>query len=245
MTLPSRKKTQIAEREAEILKIAGEILAADGPNALTMERVLARVQFSKGTLYNHFTCSEDLLVALHAQCFGECYDLFARGALFRGRARERMVASALASEIKGRLDPFRVSACMTDEILAAASERWRRTYISVLRENVGVFVGIVRDGIASGDLHPSHDPDTVAASAWSIWVGAEELFRSGMILRGRSTDEFGVARDRMLATLLDGYQWRPLASGHDYEAVRLRILAEVFPDEAERLRIPMARRHTA
>ena len=100
-----RKQTQIAEREAIILEIASEIIAREGPEALTMERVLARVDFSKGTLYNHFTCREDLLVAVHAQCFSAHLDLFSRGALFRGRPRERFAAAGMGHQILRQLDP--------------------------------------------------------------------------------------------------------------------------------------------
>ena len=241
MTLLSRKKIQIAEREAQILRVAGEILAAEGPGALTMERVLARLDFSKGTLYNHFTCREDLLVAYHAQCYAEHYEYFARGALFRGRPRERFIATGMGSEIRHRLDPLKISPCTIDTSVSGASERWREAHATFLRENVGVFVGIVRDGIACGDLPPSSDPEFIASSAWSLWIGADHLYRTGMIYRGLTFEDFQFARDRMLATLLDGHQWQPLSGAHDYEAVRRRILTEIFPAETEKLRIPLQR----
>lgn len=231
----SRKKTQIAEREKEIIRIAGDILTRDGFGALTMERVLAEVQFSKGTLYNHFTCREDLLVAHHAQTFAEYYELFARGALFRGRPRERFVAVGVGDVIKHDIDPCPVKMVMTDSILEAASERWREAFVSTLRETVGVFVGIVRDGIAAGDLDPEHDPEQVAASAWAIWVGAEELRGAGMIFRDKSDEEFEDRRELMMTTLLDGYGWKPLSSEHDYDAVKQRIVAEIYRPEAEKL----------
>ncbi len=241
MTFLSRKKTQIAEREAQILRVAGEILATEGPGGLTMERVLARLDFSKGTLYSHFTCREDLLVAYHAQCYAEHYEFFARGALFRGRPRERFIATGIGSEIRHRLDPFRVSPCTIDASVAGASERWRDAHTTILRESVGIFVGIIRDGIASGDLPPDSDPELMASSTWSLWIGADHLYRSGMIFRDQSFDEFQLARDDMLATLLDGYHWQPLSSAHDYEAVRRRILTEIFQPEAEKLGIPLDR----
>ncbi|MGH8018389.1 MAG: TetR/AcrR family transcriptional regulator, partial [Opitutaceae bacterium] len=242
MTFPSRKKNHIAEREAQILRVAGEILASEGPNGLTMERVLARLDFSKGTLYSHFTCREDLLVAFQAQCYTEHYEFFARGALFRGRPRERFLATGIGSEIRHRLDPVRFSPCTIDISVSAASERWRDAHAACLRENVGVFTGIVRDGIASGDLPSNADPELIASSTWSLWIGAEHLYRSGMIFRDQEFDEFQLARDSMLATLLDGYQWQPLSSVHDYEEVRRRILTEVFRPETEKLSIPLERR---
>ncbi|RME69281.1 MAG: TetR/AcrR family transcriptional regulator [Verrucomicrobia bacterium] len=233
--MASRKQTQIAERETAILDIAGRILAREGMAALTMERVLAEVDFSKGTLYNHFRCREDLLIAWHARCFRQHFELFARGALFRGRPRERFLAVGIGDEIKHALDPVPAAIVMTEEILAGASEHWRETFVANLREGAGLFEGIVRDGIASGDLSPEHDPEIVASAAWSVWVGARELHHAGMILRGRPAEEFATIRGRMVAILLDGFGWKPLSTEHDYDAVRRRILEEVYRPEATQL----------
>jgi hypothetical protein len=66
-------------------------------------------------------------------------------------------------------------------------------------------------------------------------VGANELFQSGMILRGCPEIEFSAIRSGMIATLLDGYGWRPLSSEHDYDEVRRRALSEVYAPEARLL----------
>lgn len=231
----TRKQTQIAERESAILEIAGEILAAGGPTALTMDNVLARVEFSKGTLYNHFTCKEDLMVAFHAQCSTDHIPYFSRGALFRGRARERFTATALGAEIKQRLKPQPSKFFITPEILEAASERWREAFTNHLQTVMGIFYGVVRDGIASGDLHEKSDPEIIACSAWSLSFGSDELFDSGYIFRGVQNSKYVEIRGSMIGTLLDGYGWQPLSSDHDYEATRARALREVFPDEAKKL----------
>lgn len=231
----TKKQTQIAERETEILKIAGEILASQGPAGLTMDHVLARVNFSKGTLYNHFTCREDLMVAFHAQCSTDHVAYFSRGALFKGRARERFTATALGAEIKQRLDPKPSKFFLTEEILRAASERWREAFTSALQQAMGLFVGVVRDGIASGDLNDQSNPEEIACAAWSLSIGADELFDAGYILRGVTHSRYIETRGSMIGTLLDGYGWEPLARNHDYETVRSRALREVFTEEATQL----------
>jgi AcrR family transcriptional regulator len=233
--LITRKQTQIAERETAILEIAGEILATGGPAALTMDNVLARVDFSKGTLYNHFTCKEDLMVAFHAQCSTDHIPYFSRGALFKGRARERFTATALGAEIKQRLNPQPSKFFITPEILEAASERWREVFTNGLQTVMGIFYGVVRDGIASGDLHEKSDPEIIACSAWALTFGSEELFSAGYIFRGLKSPKFVQIRGSMVGTLLDGYGWQPLSRDHDYEAVRTRALKEVFPEEAKKL----------
>ena len=230
-----RKQTQIAERETAILEIASDIIAREGPDALTMERVLARVDFSKGTLYNHFTCREDLLVAVHAQCFALHLEFFERGALFRGRPRERFAATGMGAQVLHQLDPRPFQFSLNDAILAAASERWRDMFVGYNRETIAVFTGIVRDAIAQGDLPGMSHPELVTIGAWSTSCGAEDLYHSRLILRDVPQPEFQTMRLRLIDTLLDGFGWRPLSSELDYNATRARVLREVFADEARQL----------
>lgn len=200
-----------------------------------MEKVLERVNFSKGTLYNHFTCREDLLVAFHAKCFADHHGYFARGALFRGRARERFMAAGMGHDLKCLLDPQPFRFDLTEDILAAASARWRDQFAELHRDTMGIFVGIARDGIASGDLPDRFDPEFVACTTWSLCIGADSLHDGGMIFRGISRADFGRIRRRMTIALQDGFEWHPLSCEHDYEAVRLRILEEVYAPEAREL----------
>lgn len=230
-----RKQTQIAERETEILRIAGDILATRGLEALTMDNILARVEFSKGTLYNHFTCREDLLVAFHAQCFADHLEFFARGALFRGRPRERFMAAGMGHDLKCMLDPQPFRFDLTEDILTAASERWRDSFFELHRETMAIFVGLARDGIANGDLPARFAPEFVASSAWALCVGADALHEGGMIFRHVTPADFSAVRRQMLVTLQDGFGWKPLSQEHDYEAACRRILDEVYGPEARQL----------
>lgn len=233
--MSSRKQIQIAERETEILRLAGDIIAADGPDGLTMEKVLARVDFSKGTLYNHFTCSQDLVVAFYADCFARHLPFFERGALFRGRPRERFLAAGIGHDIMHRIDPRRFRMALTEETLAGASERWREAFVTAHRETMGVFVGIVRDAIAAGDLPESASPELVVAAVWALSYGSDELRAGGLIFRGKPDAEYEQLNFRMFSALLDGFGWRPLSIELDYPALERRILGEVFAEEAVRL----------
>ena len=233
--MPPRKQSQIAEREAEILRVAGDILAAEGLHALTMDNVLARVTFSKGTLYNHFTCREDLIVAFYTKCFGDHVEFFERGALFRGRARERFLAAGLGHEVRSLLDPQPFRLALTEDMLQAASSRWRDAFLNMHRDTMGIFVGIARDGIAAGDLPESVTPEFVASAAWALSFGAEDLHGNQLIYRNLPQEEFAPIRGRMMARLLDGCGWKPLSHEHDYDETRRRVLREVYGPEARTL----------
>jgi AcrR family transcriptional regulator len=60
-----RVRLSKGERRQTILDAATDLLVADGPESLTMERVAARVGISKPVLYDHFANSGDLLAAVY------------------------------------------------------------------------------------------------------------------------------------------------------------------------------------
>jgi AcrR family transcriptional regulator len=64
MRTAQRKAQEVAEREQRLLRTALEVVAQDGMHNLTLARLATEAGYSKGTIYNHFTCREDLLVAL-------------------------------------------------------------------------------------------------------------------------------------------------------------------------------------
>mgnify|MGYP001820983313 CR=1 FL=1 len=50
----TRKQREILEREELILSAAQKLLHEQGYNHLTMDRVAETVEYSNGTIYNHF-----------------------------------------------------------------------------------------------------------------------------------------------------------------------------------------------
>ena len=57
----NRKQRERIEREQLILDAARNIINQEGWEHLTMERVAAAVEYSKGTVYNHFSSKEDVV----------------------------------------------------------------------------------------------------------------------------------------------------------------------------------------
>ncbi|MYW64265.1 TetR family transcriptional regulator [Streptomyces sp. SID8379] len=64
MRTAQRKAYEVAERERRLLRTALDVIARDGLHQLTLGRLAQEAGYSKGTVYNHFTCREDLLVEL-------------------------------------------------------------------------------------------------------------------------------------------------------------------------------------
>src|SRR5271163_4453953 len=101
----TRKQREIQEREGRILELARSMIVEQGYHGLSMDRIAEALEYSKGTIYQHFSCKEEILMALVNQTMERRLDLFRRAAAFRGRSRERMTALGAAAELFFQLYP--------------------------------------------------------------------------------------------------------------------------------------------
>jgi AcrR family transcriptional regulator len=236
--MPSLTDDALQAREQQVFAVLRELLPRLGPQGLTMDKVAAKVDFSKGTLYNHFRSVEDLLLAFLTAEFKVHQGWFERAALFRGRARERFLALALAAQLADQelgCDDLPPSFIADDQVFAKASAETRERFQEAHRTTFSIFTGVVRDGIAAGDLPSTVSPALVSTAGWSLFMGAAELYRARLIFVGEPPEAFGAATQQMFLHLLDGFGWKPLSTEHDYSATIRRVLQEVFPEEAHKL----------
>ena len=80
----TRKQREIQSREGRILEVARSMIVQDGYHGLSMDRIAEALEYSKGTIYQHFSCKEEILMALVNQAMERRLDLFRRAAAFRG-----------------------------------------------------------------------------------------------------------------------------------------------------------------
>ncbi len=235
-TTLNRKQREKLERERRILEVSRPMLVREGYHGLNMDRVAEALEYSKGTIYNHFPCKEEIIIALAIETMQKRTGLFERAATITGRARERLQGIGVASElfVRSYPDHFLVEHIIRSaSIWEKASERRRAVMRSCEQRCVGIVAGIVRDAVAQGDLclPPDSCPEQVVFGLWSITYGAYSLAATSDSLEELGvTDAFATVRQN-IQCMLDGYDWRPLSSELDYEAVAARIHREVFPDE--------------
>ena len=87
------------DREQRILELARVMIVREGYHGLSMDRIAEEMEYSKGTIYQHFSCKEDILMALVNQTMERRLDLFQRAAAYPGRSRERITAIGAAAEL--------------------------------------------------------------------------------------------------------------------------------------------------
>jgi len=237
-----RRERERQEREQRILEVSRPMLVRDGYHGLNMDRIAEALEYSKGTIYNHFSCKEEIILALAIQTMDKRAKMFERGTAFQGTSRERLQAIGFASEMFVKLYPDHF---LVEQVIRSSSI-WKKT--SEERRNLmrmcefrcmGIVGGIVRDAIASGDLELPDDVNVeeLVFGMWSLSFGAFSI-----IATSDSLSELGI-RDSFdsvrlnISHMLDGYGWKPLSKDHDYLAVIARVQEEVFSDESQTTQI--------
>ena len=241
MSTLTRKQKEIRQREALLLDVARKMLMEQGFAGLSMDRLAEATEYSKGTVYQHFSTKEDLVAALAVQSIEHRRQLFDRARGYEGRSRERMFAIGVADELFARLHPQYYQAEMVIRLANLqdrADVQRRKLLLERDRECIGWVREIIEQAVVEGDLKlcRSWTPEKLALATFSIAVGThlgiinyEPLFDSS---------DLGLPCSLMhesINTMLDGFGWRPLYSEGDYAGIRLKILETVFPDEWRRI----------
>ena len=233
MTTLTAKQRAIRDREARILELSRKMVVQSGYHGLNMDRIAESLDVSKGTLYNHFACKEEIIIALAIQTSEKRWQMFRQAAQFVGRPRERMLAIAYASDTFSEEEKEHSK---FEQILRIASiwektsEKRRLVMQTCESRCMGIVSGIVRDAIAAGDLVLQNDmtPEELVFGLWAISEGTDWIAESSYSLRDLGIGDPKRVKNQHITTLLDGYGWRPLSSEQDYRQIFQRIEREVL-----------------
>ncbi len=236
----TRKQRELGAREDVLLGAAKDLLVKGGYHGLTMARIGEATGYSKGTVYQHFPCKEEVVMALAYLSIEKQQELVRRAAVFRGTSRERMLAIAEATDLFSRLypDDARIFQIMNGEaIMQKASPESISRMRTSARETVQIMVGILRDGVAQGDLvlGDGTRPEEIIFHFWLLGEGGKAAALSWMPPSEMGIEDTFGSLVKTSLLLADGYGWQPLSTEWDYADTMRRIRAEVFPKEAGRL----------
>ena len=235
----TRKQREVRERELMLLDLARKMLIEQGYAGLNMDRLAEEAEYSKGTIYQHFSTKEDLLTALALQSLEARSALFSKCASFKGRPREQFCGILLADELFGALHPHHYRSELIIKMAnleARASVERRLSLHQIEAQCIAPVSQIVELGIAIGDLIlPGNVQagDLVFAFV-TLAIGTETvtLNFSELMEKLKVVDHRNVARHAAHA-MLDGFGWRPLSTEWDYQATFDRLAREVFAHECQ------------
>jgi AcrR family transcriptional regulator len=233
-----RRQREVADRERFFLDTARELIREQGLLNLQMSRIAEKSEYAVGTLYQHFSSKEDLLLALTTVMGTEHVELFERVGRWQASSRDRMFAISVADTIFVRRNPefFRVAQYSLCEVVWHAASAERRTaFLEQVAQPVGAVVtGIISDAVASGDvaLH-SLSEEALSTGLWALTSGTHNLVHAeGVVEVFQSQDPYRLMC-RHVNVMLNGFDWQPRVDPHDevaLDALIQRIQNEVFHD---------------
>src|SRR5215469_3618405 len=155
---------------ARIMAAARKRFEKFGYRATTIALIARDAGIAVGTIYLYFRNKEQILVALFDESNARWMAEAARAANQAGSAEERLLRVAQASIERNQRDQL-LRAVMNRDlemILAPLCEEFRD---KVLRHNVELMAGVIRDGVRTGELR-STDPEK---TAFILWTTADAL----------------------------------------------------------------------
>ena len=241
MPTSERKQRELKQREDLILETARRLLLERGYLELNMDRIAHETEYSKGTIYQHFSSKEEILVALLIQSKRYVGEFLKRASCFQGKSRERLVAMAEAYDLFVRLHPhhFKTELLLQNEsIRGKASSYFQSKMQAGQKQNMDIVVAVIREGISDGDLSlpPGVSPEGVVFGLWTGSFGAYVLMSWEVPFEGLGIKDPRRALRQNVQAILDGFGWHPLSKDWDYEDTRKHIHKEVFPEEERRVR---------
>lgn len=240
MTTLSPKQAEIQSRESRILDLALPLVARDGLAGLSMEAIAKQMAYAKGTIYNHFACKEEILLALAIKANEKRLELFKVATETQPHPRQMMSGIVLACEdFRVRFADLYDVDCIVRHVTVwkKASEQ-RREMMATCEHNCMTMVSqIGRLAVESGDLvlPPGQGVQSMMFGLWSLTYG-------GMVIADTSPglDQIGIkdtfaAIRRNCNALMDGYNWQPLyepESDHKFVRNVRAMLKRKVPDSA-------------
>lgn len=215
------KQREIRSRESRILALARPMVADGGIAGLSMDAIARRMRYAKGTIYNHFGCKEEILLALAIQGTETRLALFQVAKEFPSHSRDRMAAVGLAcQDYRQRFaDLFAIETMVRHAtIWDKASDQRRSILASCETRTMGLVASIAQEAVAAGDLKVGRGQrvEDMVFGLWSLTYG-------GMLIGDTSPgladigirDTFAAIR-RNCNAILDGFGWLPLYDAATY-----------------------------
>ena len=233
----ARREREFAQREQHFVDVALDLVAEQGFMNMSMAQLARASEYATGTLYKHFDCKEDLLLAMTARGSAVRADMMGRVAAWDAPSRDRMMAIGYSDLLLVTHHPvhFRLEQlATTEDIWMRASECRRQALLAAGGPCAAHVQSIVDDAVDAGDLALSaHNRQNVSMGLWTMSMGTHTLVHAGGLLDYHDIGAPYGLLARNYTLFLNALGWQPLIDPLD-EAWRIdlrrRLHAEVFPE---------------
>lgn len=238
MSPRSIDETTLAAREAEILDAALGLMAEHGISGLTIDKIVSRVSYSKGTVYNHFSSKEDVFTGLCNRNMALVLDLFRRAISIEGSSREKMTAIGYTYFLTVLINPqqFNLKMNATMEIFDKASTARKEQHSALDQSIMGLCNQPAEMAVENGDLVLQEGVTTmdVSLSLYSTIFGTIALMlKQGACGTGTAGGVLDMKR-RVMAhgnLVMDGLGWRRTTNSRSDDELIAHLNEHIFAKE--------------
>ncbi|WP_158222781.1 TetR/AcrR family transcriptional regulator [Rhodopirellula sp. MGV] len=224
------------------MRIARPRLARGGLAALSMEAIAREMSYAKGTIYNHFSCKEEILLALAIGANNKRRELFLTAVESMSTSRDKIAAIGVAcQDFRVRFaDLFQIDVLVRHSTVWEKVSEQRREAMALCEQRcMGVVVNVGMEAVRRGDLTL---PDSLCIE--DVMFGLWSLTYGGMLIEGSSPglDRLGIhdgfsAIRRNCHALMDGYQWKPLYDAEHDEILIQKVRSLLHREVGQELKI--------
>lgn len=229
------------QRENQILDCALQFIEQHSIAQLTIDKLVKELPFSKGTVYNHFSGKEDLLLALCNRSMRVIADLFSRAVGWDGTPRELGLSIHFAYMLYAKLRPTQFMLVLTaksSSVTEKASVECHNEHIALEGQLIGPVIKVFQQAFERNEINPpmSLGYEQLAFSCWSMSFGINALLlqdidqcsaRSGLIVEQELINNVNI--------LFDGLQLQPLTRDFDWQNTVKHLKEHVFKKEVAQL----------
>ena len=237
----SRKQRELADRHALFLNIAREVLHETGFHQLSMDLVADKAEYSKGTLYQHFSCKEEILLQLCNQTTYGMQILGQRAVTYKGTNRERLLAFQVAHELWLALEPsdiYMLQNLHTDGVLEKVDNQSRIRHQELQTGIISMVTSIVQQAMDDGELPSDHlNAAEVVYGLWSMNYGGQLLRSYDISLDQMGVHDPGRAITILTQATLDGLGWQPSMTFEQTDTLLNHLKTDFFNADIEQLRL--------
>ncbi|MCM2373470.1 TetR/AcrR family transcriptional regulator [Aporhodopirellula aestuarii] len=220
------KQLEIRNRGTRILDAAFPLVREHGLSAVSMESIARAMDCTRGTIYNHFSNKEDILLALAARSVRRRMELFRYAVTLGQDSRQCCAAIGIAAEVYVDClpDDFSIEQITRhDPVWQKTSQARRKVLAECEQQCIDCISGVISSAIRNGDLvvAKSVTQETlvqrIVFGLWSLVYGGLVLESTSPSLGMAGISQPRVAIRRNCNALLDDIGWRPLFDPSAYQ----------------------------
>lgn len=216
MNALSRKQREVANRHELFLAVGRTLLREHGYHQLSMDLVAEKAEYSKGTVYQHFSCKEELFIQIcNRRCSG--FEKIAQLAVdYKGSTRERLLAFVAGHELWIGIEPKDIHMLQnvhTEGVIDKVEPETAAIHYQREKSILSLGARLVQEALNNGDLpEQGLTASELVYGVWSMVYGGQLLRTFSLPFEKIGVRKPGLTIVQLLHAMLDGLDWAPSLS---------------------------------